>query len=162
MSLAQDLTRILSRPTCIVGVGNTLRSDDAVGPFIAGRLQAELPPADGHVVVDAEDVIENHVFRIADSAVANVLVIDAVQGTGGAPGSLVLGELAELEVGGGYSTHKLALSMAASVLAQHGKTVYLLGIAAENVDFGMAMSKDILDSAETVIDLVIGRVGRSN
>lgn len=162
MSFAGDLEQILSLPTCIVGVGNLLRNDDAVGAIIASRLEAELPAASGHTVVNAEDVIENHVFRIADSAVRNVLVIDAVQGTGGEPGSLVLGKLEDLEVGGGFSTHKLALTMAAKLLAQHGKDVYLLGIAAENIEFGTTVNQEILDSAETVIDLVLGRIARSN
>lgn len=162
MTFVADLEQILSQPTCIVGVGNLLRNDDAVGAIIAGRLEAELPAESGHSVVNAEDVIENHVFRIADSAVRNVLVIDAVQGTGSEPGSLVLGSLTEMEIGGGFSTHKLALSMAAKLLAQHGKDVYLLGIAAENIEFGTSVSQEILESAETVIDLVLGRIARSN
>ncbi|TJZ74207.1 hydrogenase maturation protease [Chitiniphilus eburneus] len=162
MTFARDLAQILSHPTCIVGVGNMLRNDDAVGALIADRLEAELPATSGHFVVNAEDVIENHVFRIAESAAHNVLVIDAVQGTGGETGSLVLGKLTEMEVGGGYSTHKLALSMAASLFEQHGKQVYLLGIAAQDIDFGTTVSSAILDSAETVIDLVLGRIARSN
>lgn len=162
MTFVADLEQILSQPTCIVGVGNLLRNDDAVGAIIAGRLEAELPAESAHCVVNAEDVIENHVFRIADSAVRNVLVIDAVQGTGSEPGSLVLGSLTEMEIGGGFSTHKLALSMAAKLLQQHGKDVFLLGVAAENIEFGTSVSQEILDSAETVIDLVLGRIARSN
>ena len=37
-----------NEPTCIVGVGNLLRNDDAVGAIIAGRLEAELPAEDVH------------------------------------------------------------------------------------------------------------------
>lgn len=151
----QSLRQILSRPTCIVGVGNLLRNDDAVGVMIADRLAQEADALEGHSVVNAEDVIENHVFRIADGNANHVLVIDAVQTDGEEPGSLVLGKLAELEaVRGGYSTHKLALSTAASVLEHHGKDVYLLGIVAANTDYGTTVSKEILDSAETVISLV--------
>ena len=160
--LDQGLRQVFSEPPCVIGVGNTLRSDDGVGVFIAERLADELASGSRHAVICAEDVIENHVFRIADSAVRNVLVIDAVQGTGSEPGSLVLGSLTEMEIGGGFSTHKLALSMAAKLLAQHGKDVYLLGIAAENIEFGTSVSQEILESAETVIDLVLGRIARSN
>lgn len=150
-----SLKQILSEPTCIVGVGNLFRNDDAVGVMIANRLEQEMSASDRLSVVNAEDVIENHVFRIADIHVRNVLVIDAVQGEDAEPGSLVLGKLDELETGGvGYSTHKLALSTAASVLKHHGKDVYLLGIVAANTDYGTDVSKEILDSAETVINLV--------
>lgn len=149
------LKQIMSKPTCIVGVGNLFRNDDAVGAMIADRLEQEVPASEWLSVINAEDVIENHVFRIADKDAHNVLVIDAIAGEDAEPGSLVLGKLEELEAAsGGYSTHKLALSTAASVLKQHGKEVYLLGIVAANTDYGTDVSKEILDSAETVINLV--------
>lgn len=160
---AQELQQILTQPTCIVGVGNPLRNDDAVGALIAERLAPALAAAGRHTVINAEDVIENYCFSIADSAVSNVLVIDAVQGAmqgpmhgdGPEPGSLVLGRLEELEAASaGYSTHKLALSTAAGVLRHHGKDVWLLGIVAANTDYGTTVSPEILASAEALIDLV--------
>ena len=156
---AQELQQILAQPTCIVGIGNPLRNDDAVGALIAERLVSEMAAVGRHTVIDAEDVIENYCFSIADSAVSNVLVIDAVQGAmhgdGPEPGSLVLGRLEELEAASnGWSTHKLALSTAASVLRHHGKDVWLLGIVAANTDYGTTVSPDILASAEAVIDLI--------
>ena len=151
----QGLRQILSEPTCLVGVGNLLRNDDAVGVLIAERLEREMAGSTHYSVVNAEDVIENHVFRIADHDVKNVLVIDAVQGADAEPGSVVFGRMEDLEaVRGGYSTHKLALSMAASVLKQHGKDVWLLGIVAANTEYGTEVSQEILESAEAVIDLV--------
>ena len=154
--VVEGLHRVFAEPTCIVGVGNTFRCDDGVGVLIAERLAAELPAGSRHSVVRAEDVIENHVFRIADGASRNVLVVDAVQGQGaGEAGALVFGNLEEMEAGGaGWSTHKLALSTAASVLRHHGKQVYLLGIVVANTDYGNAVSPEILDSAEAVLDLL--------
>jgi hydrogenase 3 maturation protease len=155
----QELQQILTQPTCIVGVGNPLRNDDAVGALIAERLVPALAAAGRHTVINAEDVIENYCFSIADSTVSNVLVIDAVQGVmqgnGAEPGSLVLGRLEELEAANtGYSTHKLALSTAASVLRHHGKDVWLLGIVAANTDYGTTVSPEIMASADALIDLV--------
>lgn len=156
MTFDQRLRQILSERTCIVGVGNLLRNDDAVGVMIAARLEREIAPGGRISVVNVEDVIENYVFQIAANDSRNVLVIDAVQGDGSAEiGSLVLGRLDEMEMAnGGYSTHKLALSTAASVLKHHDKDVYLLGIVAANTDYGTEVSQAILDSAEAVIDLL--------
>jgi hydrogenase 3 maturation protease len=156
---AQELQQILAQPTCIVGIGNPLRNDDAVGALIAERLMPEMAAVERHTVIDAEDVIENYCFSIADSAVSNVLVIDAVQGAkhgdGPEPGSLVLGRLEELEAASaGWSTHKLALSTAASVMRHHGKDVWLLGIVVANTDYGTTVSQDVLATAEAVIDLI--------
>jgi hydrogenase 3 maturation protease len=154
-ALADDLQKILVDRTCIVGVGNMLRNDDAIGAIVANRLQQEISPASQLSVVNVEDVIENHVFRIAENDARNILVIDAVQWAGAEPGSLVLGRMEDLETsGGGYSTHKLALSTAAIVLRHHGKEVYLLGIAAANTDFGRQVSQDVLDGGEAVIAMV--------
>lgn len=152
----QGLRQILSERTCIVGVGNLLRNDDAVGVMIADRLGQDTDVLGRASVVSAEDVIENHVFRIAEGDAKNVLVIDAVQSDGAEPGSVVLGKLEDLEaeVNGGFSTHKLALSTAGSILKHYGKDVYLLGIVAANTEYGTEVSPEILDSAEAVIDLV--------
>ncbi len=155
IQFAQVLRQILAQPTCIVGVGSPMRCDDAVGALIAERLAPEMAAAGRHTVINAEDVIENYCFSIADSAVFNVLVIDAVQGDGAEPGSVVLGRLDDLEAAdGGWSTHKLALSTAGGVLRHHGKDVWLLGIVAANTDYGTVVSQDVLDSAEAVIDLI--------
>ena len=155
-SFAQQLRQVLAQPTCIVGVGNPMRNDDAVGALIAERLAPEMAAVGHHRVINAEDVIENYCFSIADSAVRNVLVIDAVKGVGAEPGSVVLGRLEDLEAAAaaGYSTHKLALSTAAGVLRHHGKDVWLLGIVAANTDYGTVVGRDILATAESVIDLV--------
>jgi hydrogenase 3 maturation protease len=163
MQLALDLERIFSESTCIVGVGNPLRNDDAVGAMIADRLGGDGSALEGVTVINVEDVIENYVFTIAAGSATNVLLIDAVCGDGTAePGSVVLGRLEDMEVGmSGFSTHKLTLSTAASILEQYGKTVYLLGIVAANTDYGTDVSKEILDSAEIVIDLVRANTARN-
>lgn len=154
--LDHALRRILSVPTCIVGVGNPFRNDDAVGAMVAERLQRDLPPSGRLHVVNAEDVIENHVFRIADGDAGNVLVIDAVHDDNAEPGSLVLGRIDELEAaGGGWSTHKLALTTSASVLRHHGKDVYLLGIVAADTDYGTEIGAEILAGADAVVDMVV-------
>lgn len=164
MQFGHDLQRILSEKTCIVGVGNFLRNDDAVGAIIADRLEKESSELDRVSVINVEDVIENHVFQIADGDAKNVLMIDAVQSYGAEPGSVVLGKLDDLEAAanGGFSTHKLALSTAGSILKHYGKEVYLLGIVPANTDYGTEVSKEILDSAEIVIDMVRANTARSN
>lgn len=154
--LDQGLRQVFSEPTCVIGVGNTLRSDDGVGVFIAERLADELASGSRHAVICAEDVIENHVFPIADGTRRNVLVVDAVRGGGsGECGALVFGRLDEIEADGlGWSTHKLALSTAAGILKHHGKDVYLLGVVVANTDYGTNVSPEILASAEAVVDLL--------
>ncbi|WP_047396180.1 hydrogenase maturation protease [Chitinibacter sp. ZOR0017] len=162
MSFTHDLAQIFSRPTQIVGIGNPLRSDDGVGCYIADTLAQQLPAGSPHAALNVEDVIENYVFALVAGPAEHILLVDAISGSGQTPGSLVLGKLRELETGGGYSTHKLALSMAAQLLEQQGKQVYLLGISAHNIDFGLQMEPAIQDSAAAVIDLLCQHAGRSH
>lgn len=157
-ALAKDLRAILSRPTAIVGIGNRLRNDDAVGVLIADRLARASSGDACYPVVVAEDVIENHVFPLADGACANVLLLDAVTGRGGEPGALLLGRIEELECGGGYSTHKLALSAAASILRHHGKDVHVLGVVVANTDFGSEVGGEVAAAADAVVAMISGQL----
>jgi hydrogenase maturation protease len=156
----EGLERILEKKTCVVGMGNVLRGDDGVGARIAERLMETPPLPAGLTVVNAEDVLESWVFPIAESDSANVLLVDAVRGAGAPPGSLVLGKVDEIEApASDFSTHKLALSTAAGVLAGHGKTVYLLGIVPASTDYGDPMSDEAMESADAVVDWI--RTARS-
>jgi len=147
----ERLDEILSEKTCVVGIGNPLRGDDAVGPLVAEGLLAGEGPPEGISVVNAEDVLESHLFPVAESDAPNVLLIDAVRLEGAAPGSLVLGRLEELECADdGCSTHKLPLSAAAEVFASHGKKTFLLGIVGANTDFGTEIAEGARESAEIV------------
>ena len=136
------------------------RNDDAIGVFIAESLQKEGGLNDHLTVFNVEDVIENYVFQIADANARNVLLVDAVEIRGATTGSVVFGRLDDFsEARGEFSTHKLALSTAAKILEAHGKTVYLLGLVADNIDYGTEISGEIMTSALKVIDTI--RMARS-
>ncbi|MCK7478170.1 MAG: hydrogenase maturation protease [Candidatus Moduliflexus flocculans] len=62
---------------CLVGVGNPLRRDDGVGPWIVAALR-EAAAGTGLALVDAQDVPENFVPAIARGEARNVVFVDAV------------------------------------------------------------------------------------
>ena len=159
MSALANLQQILSESTCIVGLGNRLRGDDGVGVMIAETLKNHAASGHGHQVVEAEDVIENYVFQLAEGSAENILLVDAVKMPDTAVGSVVFGRLEELENGSDYSTHKLALATSASILRQYGKQVWLLGLVAHDVDYGATLSPQMAESAQRVIDFI--RLARS-
>jgi hydrogenase 3 maturation protease len=143
---------LLREPTCLVGVGNPLRRDDGVGPWIVGAVReaasrANLP------VVDAQDVPENFVHSIARADCRNVVFIDAVAAEG-APGTVVFGPLASFAEAESFSTHKLALSFCGRFLEAAGKKVFLLGIVPADLEFGMGLSASVESSASFLRDLI--------
>jgi hydrogenase maturation protease len=157
--LKQALREVFAEKTCVVGVGNPYRCDDAVGPLVAEKLKKSLTGIGQ--VVNVEDVIENYVFDIAGSDYQNILLVDAVSGHPREAGTVILDQLSEIEkIGGEISTHKLALSTAAKIFRMYGKKTFLLGIIPKNIDYGTEISPEIKGSVETVIEMIeeAGRV----
>jgi hydrogenase 3 maturation protease len=139
--------------TCIVGIGNYYRGDDAVGLYIVDALAAKV--VQSHVVIfNVEDVIESYVFAIAQSNCKNVLIIDAIEADA-EEGTVVFGKLSDfVETGLDVSTHKLALRMSCKILEASGKDVYMLGIVIKHNDFGKGLSPIILDKVDSIVSMV--------
>jgi len=150
------LDDLLREPACLVGVGNPLRRDDGVGPWIVEAVR-EAAAGTGLALVDAQDVPENFVPTIARGDAQNVVFVDAVA-TDGAPGTVVFGLLADLAEAGSCSTHKLALSLSGKFLEAAGKKAYLLGIVPGDIDFGEGFTPEVERAAASVRDAIVGAI----
>ena len=116
-----SLQNLLNRQTtesriAIVGIGNTLRSDDAAGILVARALTSSrlLPDPKPVLVIDAGHAPENCTAELRRFAPDIVLLVDAVE-MGEQPGHIRWVEMDEIE-GMSASTHSLPLSMLASFL----------------------------------------------
>ena len=147
------LQNIFNTTTCIVGLGNYYRHDDAVGLFIIDRLKT-IDSNPGVLLFNVEDIIESYVFTIAESNCNNVLIIDAIMADA-EPGTIVFGKLHDIvETGLNISTHKLALQMSCKIWEASQKDVYLLGIVINNDDYGKGLSPAIHNKAETIVNML--------
>ena len=144
---------LLREPTCLVGVGNPMRRDDGVGPWVIGAVQAAAPGTNLRVI-DAQDVPENFVHVIARADCRNVVFIDAVAAEG-TPGTVVFGPLAEFAEAAGFSTHKLALSLSGRFLEDAGKKVFLLGVVPADLEFGVGLTDEVARAAASLRDLIL-------
>ncbi|HDT13758.1 MAG TPA: hydrogenase maturation protease [Candidatus Aminicenantes bacterium] len=153
------LPDLLAEPTCLVGVGNPMRRDDGVGPWIVGAVRG-LTDATIHSVVDAQDVPENFVPVIARGDCRNVVFIDAVAADG-PPGTVIFGPLADFAEAGSFSTHKLALSLSAKFLEAAGKKVFLLGVVPADLDFGTGFTAEVERAVASLLDLLRAAVKTS-
>jgi hydrogenase 3 maturation protease len=147
------LVGLLNEPTCLVGVGNPLRRDDGVGPWIVGEVRAAAAAGTSVRVLDAQDVPENFASVIARDACRNVVFIDAVAAPGPA-GTFVFGPLADFAEAPSLSTHKLALSLSARVLEAAGKKIFLLGIVPADLSFGEGFTSEVERTAVSLRDLI--------
>lgn len=147
------LAEVLREPACLIGVGNPLRRDDGVGPWIVGAVR-EAVAGTRLSVVDAQSVPENFVHVVARADCRNVVFVDAVAAEG-EPGTVVFGPLAEFPEAESFSTHKLALSFCGKFLEAAGKKVFLLGVVPGDLEFGEGMTPEVERAAAALRDLIL-------
>ncbi len=149
-----DLKRILRERTCIVGMGNYYRNDDAAGLRVVDLIKDEIT-ACNIKVLNVEDVLESYIFKIAETKPENVLLVDAVE-TEGAPGSIIFAEIGDVDgISNEFSTHKLSVELSAKILREMGIKTWVIGIVPENTDFGRELNRDVRESTDLIKDLII-------
>lgn len=161
VSLHRILNQRADSRLAIVGIGNTLRSDDAAGILAARRLMASrvLRDLESVTVMDAGHAPENSTAELRRFAPEIVLLIDAAD-MDEPPGTIRLVEMDEIE-GLSASTHSLPLSMLARYLNWELKCeVILLGIQPASIEVGETVSDAVLHAVDLVASAVQDLVGQ--
>lgn len=133
--------------TLIITVGNTLRSDDGVGPYIASQFQTADPSL---VLLDAGDRPENILDQAIGLKPAKVIIVDAADFGGRAGEARVIPE--ELIPQATLSTHTFPLPVISKILARDtGAQVLFLGIQPKNVGLKEGLSEEVRKTAREII-----------
>jgi hydrogenase 3 maturation protease len=144
--LRHRLAELLRTNTLVLGVGNSLRGDDGVGPEAVRRLAGRI----GAPCIDAGPAPENYLEKVARAGPDTVVIVDAAD-FGGRPGEVALYG-ADRIAAGGLSTHASSLRLVADYLAHRcGARVYLLAVQPERAD-GVGLS----DAAGAALDRLVG------
>lgn len=136
--------------TVIITVGNTLRSDDGVGPYIAEALQ----PAPSNIkILNAGFSPENIIDEVVLLNPKQILVIDAAD-FNGIPGEIKIIDKNHIPESS-LSTHLISLKVIAYILESDTKAVVkFLGIQPENVKLGEGLSERVKNSADKIINII--------
>jgi hydrogenase 3 maturation protease len=130
----------------VLGVGNDLKGDDAVGVWIAEHIKGACNSINGATVPEAM------MPEIVAHAPDTVLIVDAAR-MGRAPGSLGVFTGDEIEKIF-FSTHSMPLSVLARILEERlGCDVYIIGIEPYSFEFGAELSPSVRETAESFIEL---------
>jgi hydrogenase 3 maturation protease len=141
--------KIMGKRLLIMGIGNRLRGDDAVGPLLMDRLQGKVI-AD---VLDAGDVPENYLGVIESVRPQIILVADAVD-FGGRPGEAALFSLDQLS-NVTVSTHNASLHLLFKVLQlEPPPDVLLLAIQPTNIVFGEFLSTPVAETLDMLTQIL--------
>jgi hydrogenase 3 maturation protease len=144
--MLSELSALLAgKRVLILGVGNRLRGDDAVGPLLVERLQGKVNVP----VIDAGDVPENYLGPIEESGANLVLIIDATDFDSNI-GDATIFDIDHIQAGTG-STHAPNLGLLFKVIPPEARPqVLVLGIQPGNIELGQGLSDPVHVTMESV------------
>jgi len=147
--------------TFVLGLGNLIRSDDAIGLFALSQLQQDTRlPLDVRWVEGGTKGLELVPF-VCDAS--RLLVLDAVD-VGASPGTVsrIVGkELRSLP--GSASAHGLALAdllNALRIMGQEPEEVVLLGVQPQNTELGTILSAPAQQALQTLVEAAQSELSR--
>ena len=136
----------------VMGIGNPLRGDDAIGVEILKRLGQRAP--ENVALFDCEMVPENFLSDVEQFQPTHILMIDAAE-LEAEPGEARLVPVEKI-TGAALSTHTIPLSLTAEILrGGTGAKVMLLGVKPERTEFGEGLSPRLQRTSEKVAGIII-------
>jgi hydrogenase maturation protease len=150
----------MSGKTLVLGLGNTIMSDDGIGPKIIEQLQCQEFSDDvqlldgGTLGLDLLPYLEG---------VSRLIVVDAVE-TGNVPGTLVRfsGEEVPLALETKISPHQMGMKDLLAVARLMGclpDEVVLLGMQPHLLDMGTELSQAVADNMTALQKMVLQELG---
>jgi len=137
----------------VVGVGSSIRGDDALGVEVARRLREM--KLRGVLVVEAEATPENFTGVIRSFDPSHVIIVDAAH-FGGKPGDVVITAEASSLGGVTFSTHHTPLSLFAKfVETSIGASVIFVGVQPK-ITSGRELSPEVMESVEALTKILRG------
>ena len=138
-TLLQQLNRLRSSATVIVGIGNIIKGDDGAGPIVCQKLKKAKICTD---LIDAGTVPENYIQPIVKKIPHNLLVIDAID-FGATPGTIKVFESEQLNTHI-ISTHSLSPRLFVDMICQNvSAKVYFIGIQPAQISLGESISPEV-------------------
>lgn len=140
----------------VLGIGNPLRGDDALGLDILKILKGKVPTSVR--LIECQTTPENFAGKIERLKPSHVLIIDAAY-FGANPGGARLVPTEEI-AGIAVSTHAMPLYMLAEILKNSiGAKVVLLGVQPKIVDFGEELSPELVVALKKIGEQLVGVLG---
>lgn len=146
----EALASFLCSQPVLVGIGNRMRGDDALGPMLADMLSGKVP----WVTLDAGETPENYIGSIASMDPEGILLIDAAR-WGGAPGDIGFFPC-DAVPWYGFSTHGISMRLFASLLAERtGAAIAVLGVEPRCLQTGGPLSVEVVESLRRIEQFLV-------
>ena len=140
----------------VLGVGNVLKCDDGVGPFIINRLKEEnIENEDRLLFINAETVPENFTGKIRKENPSHIIIVDACL-MDGQPGDIEIVDEHDF-ANIGISTHSMSLSFFVRYLEKDNDfKIIFVGIEPESMDYSDNLTENVEKAACGFIETLKG------
>ena len=143
-----SLRNILPDDILLVGMGNSLKADDGIGPEICSLLKETIPDN----VIDTGTVPENYIQVIIKKGPEVILFIDAID-FGASPGMIRGFHPCQLS-SGVITTHTLSPRLLSDMVAQSiPAKIYFIGIQPKSMMIGHPMSEEVESAKKELLKI---------
>jgi hydrogenase maturation protease len=144
----------------LIGVGNRDRGDDAAGPMVCDRVQAQLGAGAIRTFVCEGSILDLALHWEHDD---HVIIVDAMQ-PGAEPGRIVTVDatVEALPTPGAVSTHEIDVTVAielARAIGRMPERLVLIGIEAAQSDWASLPSAPVDAAIDAVVRTIVDKVG---
>ncbi len=157
MSFESQLESFLSNSEklIVLGVGNDLKCDDGVGPFIIKRLKEEYIEDENLIFINAETVPENFTGKLRKENPTHIIIVDACLMNGN-PGDMQIVDKDDFS-NIAISTHSMSLSYFVKYLEKDNDfKIIFVGIEPESLDYGENLTENVEKTAFDFINILKG------
>jgi hydrogenase maturation protease HycI len=149
--MLEDLAiRLRGKRTVILGVGNPLQGDDAIGPnlvdFLHGRIEA--------TVINGGEVPENYLSSIRAAQPEVVLIVVALE-LGAEPGYIAVLDADRLRAIGNFTRNPGLAFLAVMIQDGTGAEVILVGVQPEATAFAAGLSSPVHQTLRDLQEMLI-------
>lgn len=157
MSFESQLSNFLKdcEKLIVLGVGNELKSDDGVGPYIIKKLKEENIENKNLLFIDAKTVPENFTGKIRKEKPTHLIIVDACLMESN-PGDIQIVNKYEF-ANIGISTHSMSLSFFVRYLEKDTDfRIIFVGIEPETMEWGANPTPKVEKTAMEFIETLKG------
>ena len=137
----------------LVGVGNPIRRDDAVGLEIVTRLHSLLggaPP--GLRIHGISPMPERLLSRLASKG-GKVIIFDAIEAAKH-PGTIVCSRLGDTKYGF-FATHNVPIRLVPG-MATKEDNFYIVGVQPKSIEIGEGLTRTVCSSVTKIVSFIVG------
>ncbi|MFA6434779.1 MAG: hydrogenase 3 maturation endopeptidase HyCI [Elusimicrobiales bacterium] len=135
--------------TLLITIGNSLRADDGLGPFVGEQVRCKNP---AFLVINAYTTPENIAQTAIDFKPEKIILLDAAH-FGGRPGEMRIIPLDLINRQTVISTHSFPLSVTFSIVKEDtGAELVALGVQPASMEYEEGLTPAVKESALSLIE----------